>query len=57
MVTGAVLGVVIYLVNYHVLTLAFTWFGGMRGWLTLLNHILFGVVMAWSYQRRRAGLP
>src|SRR5690606_3845327 len=56
-VTGAVLGVVIYLVNYHVLTLAFTWFGGMRGWLTLLNHILFGVVMAWSYQRRRAGLP
>lgn len=56
LLTGLGLGLVIYLVNYHLLTLAFTWFGGMRGWLTLLNHLLFGAVMAWSYQRRRASL-
>ena len=50
---GAALGLVIYLVNYHVLTAAFTWFGGLRGWSTLINHLIFGAVMAWSYQRRR----
>lgn len=56
LLTGIALGLVIYLVNYHLLTYAFTWFGGMRGWLTLLNHLLFGGLMAWSYQRRRASL-
>lgn len=50
---GAVLGLVIYLVNFYLLTAAFTWFAGIRGWATLINHLLFGAVIAWSYEKQR----
>lgn len=53
LLVGAVLGLVIYLVNYYLLTTVFTWFGGIRGWSTLIDHLIFGAIMAWSYQRRR----
>src|SRR5690606_26034447 len=54
---GAALGLMIYLVNFYLLTQAFTWFGGMRGLATLVNHLIFGAVMAWSYQTRRVHFP
>lgn len=54
---GAALGLVIYLVNFYLLTQAFTWFGGMRGLATLVNHLIFGAMMAWSYQTRRVHFP
>ncbi len=52
--TGAAAGLVIYLVNFHVLTMGFTWFEGMRGMATLVNHLLFGMVLtgAYHYQTR-----
>ncbi|MEX0732241.1 MAG: hypothetical protein WED00_06535 [Aquisalimonadaceae bacterium] len=50
---GAVAGLVIYLVNFHVLTMAFTWFVGIRGFATLINHLIFGAVLVWVYQRLR----
>lgn len=51
---GAAAGLVIYVVNFHVLTLAFTWFAGIRGISTLINHLVFGAVLVWSYQKLRA---
>lgn len=54
---GAALGLLIYVVNYYLLTQAFSWFGGLRGWATLLDHLIFGTVMAWSYQSLRARTP
>lgn len=58
---GAGFGVLIYVVNFYLLTELFTWFAGARGLATLLNHLVFGVVLAYSYEslRRRAagGLP
>lgn len=50
---GAAAGLVIYLVNFHLLTLAFTWFASIRGWSTLVNHLIFGAVLAWTYQYQR----
>jgi hypothetical protein len=50
---GAALGLVIYLVNFYLLTAAYTWFAGIRGWATLINHLLFGAVMAWVYEKQR----
>lgn len=57
--TGAAAGLVIYLVNFHVLVLGFTWFEGIRGWSTLLNHLVFGTVLTGSYywQTSRRTLP
>lgn len=49
---GAAAGLVIYLVNFYLLTFAYTWFEGLRGWATLANHLIFGAVMAWTYVRR-----
>lgn len=51
---GAVLGLIIYLVNYYLLTAAFDSFIVLRGWVTLICHLIFGAVLAWSYQALRA---
>lgn len=50
---GVILGLIIYLVNYFLLTLAFDSFIVLRGWITLLCHLVFGLVLAWSYQTLR----
>ena len=42
---GAVVGVVIYAVNFHLLApLAFPWFEGSLGFVTIVDHALFGGV-------------
>ena len=45
-VTGAVFGAVIYLVNFHVMASWFPWLAEMRGWPTLAAHLVFGIVAA-----------
>ncbi|HEY8605911.1 MAG TPA: hypothetical protein VIM12_02195 [Noviherbaspirillum sp.] len=47
--TGAVAGVLLYLFNFHGMTLFFPWFAAMRGGSTLLAHMIFGIVAAWMY--------
>lgn len=48
---GAVFGVVLYVVNFHVLTIAFPWFADMRSWATVYAHLIFGMVAAALYMR------
>ncbi|HSW02954.1 hypothetical protein [Aquabacterium sp.] len=48
-ILGAVFGVALYLVNFHVLTMFFPWFAELRGWGTLMAHLAFGVVAALLY--------
>ncbi len=53
---GALLGLVLYVINFHVLTAVFPWFAAARGWITVVSHIVFGVTAAWTYvelRRRR----
>ena len=53
---GAAFGLLVYLVNFYILTAVFPWFAGARGWITLLSHLAFGAVLAWAYHPRRVGL-
>lgn len=53
---GAVFGLLLYLINFHVLTQVFPWFRELRGWTTLAAHLVFGISAAllyWKLARRR----
>jgi hypothetical protein len=46
LVSGALYGLAIYLVNLHGLTGLFPWFEVSRGGITLVTHLVFGVALA-----------
>jgi hypothetical protein len=46
---GAMFGLGLYIVNFYVFTAVFPWFAGARNWVTVLDHLVFGFVVAWSY--------
>lgn len=47
---GAALGLAIYLVNFYGLTAIWPWFSNARTWVSIFAHLMFGVVLAWSYK-------
>jgi len=53
--TGAILGMVLYIINFEVLaSLFFPWLIELRGWETLAAHGVFGIVAAllyWKFNR------
>jgi hypothetical protein len=49
LLTGAVFGAVLYLINFHGMVRVFPWLGELRGWPTLAAHLVFGVVAALLY--------
>lgn len=51
LVTGAFLGLLLYLLNFEVLTAFFPWLAGLRGTATLAAHLVFGCVAAVLYWR------
>ena len=46
---GAAFGLAIYVVNFYGFTAAFPWFAEARNWVSIVAHIVFGVVAAWAY--------
>lgn len=47
---GAGIGLLIYLVNfYFIASFAFEWFAMARNWVSLVTHMMFGVVTAWAF--------
>lgn len=46
---GAVFGMVLYLVNFHLMSYAFPWLVEMRGWATFMAHLIFGITAALLY--------
>lgn len=59
-VMGATFGLLLYLVNFHGVTAIFPWFKELRGWSTLVAHLVFGVTAAllyWKLARRGADPP
>lgn len=46
---GAVLGLVIYFVNFYVMTGLFPWFAMARNWVSAFAHVSFGIGAAWAY--------
>ena len=51
LLTGAVFGLVaIYLVNFHLIAPAvFPWFTMAQNWISVLSHVVFGLVVAGVY--------
>jgi hypothetical protein len=47
---GAVFGLVVYFVNFYGFTAIWPWFAQARNWVSILSHIAFGVVLAWTYK-------
>jgi hypothetical protein len=55
-VVGLAFGALVYFTNFHVLTFLMPWFIEMRGWATLMAHLVCGLVVAVLYWKlRRAG--
>lgn len=44
-VAGALYGLVIYGVNLYGFTAVFPWFVVVRGWVTALTHVVFGITL------------
>lgn len=50
LITGAVLGLAIYLINFYgVASFMFEWFAMARNWVSLTTHVLFGLATVWAY--------
>jgi len=47
---GAMFGTLLYLVNFHVMSLFFPWMADLRGWSTFIGHLVFGLVVVITYQ-------
>jgi hypothetical protein len=55
-IAGAVLGSLLYLLNFGILVRFFPWLVDLRGWDTYAAHIVFGVVAGLLYWRlKRTG--
>lgn len=49
-VAGLVFGLVVYLVNFYLMTGLFPWFANARNWITVFAHLVFGGVLGWAYR-------
>lgn len=47
---GVVFGLVLYLVDFYLLTGIFPWFAMARNWVTIFSHLAFGLVTAMTYK-------
>jgi hypothetical protein len=54
LLTGAVFGLAVYLFNFYGMARFFTWFNDMRGWATMVAHLIFGMsaaIIYWKLER------
>lgn len=51
LLTGAVFGLALYLINFYGMSAFFPWFADMRGWATLIAHLVFGMAAAVIYRQ------
>lgn len=49
LLSGAVFGIVMYLFNFYGMVRFFSWFAEMRGWATVVTHVIFGMLVAAMY--------
>ncbi len=49
-VVGAIFGLVVYVVNFYGFTAIFPWFEMARNGITIASHIVFGLVLAFTYR-------
>jgi len=52
-IMGALLGILLYLVNFYMFTGLFPWFKGARSWISIVTHLVFGMVASLLYLKLR----
>ena len=55
-IVGVAFGALLYLFSFHVATQVFWWLAELRGWTTLVAHLIFGVtasLLYWKLAQRR----
>jgi len=57
LVVGAVLGLLLYLINFYGFTAVFDWFAMARNWVSAFAHGAFGLVAALAYKGLARQLP
>ncbi|MGK7389994.1 MAG: hypothetical protein ACNS60_06575 [Candidatus Cyclobacteriaceae bacterium M2_1C_046] len=50
LITGAVFGLVLYLINFYLFTGIFPWFAEARNFVQIAIHIIFGITAAWAFK-------
>ena len=48
-VAGTVFGLVVYFVDFYIMTAVFPWFAMARGTISIFAHAVFGLVLGWTY--------
>ena len=48
-IAGTLFGLVVYFVNFYLMTAIFPWFGMARGAISIVAHAVFGLVLGWAY--------
>jgi hypothetical protein len=51
MLAGAVFGLLLYLLNFYIISALFPWFADMRSWATLIAHLIFGMAASLMYMK------
>lgn len=49
---GVVFGLLIYAINFYGMTAIFPWFAMARNWISVLAHVVFGLVLAYALMPR-----
>ncbi len=48
---GAVIGLILYFINFYGLTSVFPWFAMARTWVSIFSHVMFGMVAAFCFKK------
>lgn len=51
LILGAVFGLAMYFLNFYVMTGVWPWFEMARGMISIIGHLIFGVVLGWAYHK------
>lgn len=55
---GAVFGLALYVINFHLIApAAFPWFTMAQNWVSVLSHLIYGVVLGAAYAALRKHKP
>ena len=46
---GLVFGLIVYVVNFYLMTAVFPWFAMARNGISIFAHAMFGLVLGWAY--------
>ena len=49
LVVGTVFGLLVYFIDFYVMTAVFPWFAMARGGISIFAHAMFGLVLGWTY--------